>query len=400
MTKVSRLNNVSKETKSSKWLAIVLALQVPLGIYIIPGTTISFYFFVIIFSILVTFAAYNKHLRITTPVVIFTLMLITLNLMSFIVHKNESWYNGSVVINNTIFLMVPFLITMTWFENRLSMHTFLGAVTIIALLASGIAVYQRLSFMATGSFFNNWFIPGLETSREDVAIEAIGARPSAFFTEPSHLAQYLLPVALYHLQKRNIWQSIVLVLGILASGSTNGLVGLVLILLLSFFLNGKQTWRNVLLFVTLIALFAWLYTSESSFLDAGLEKLENTDDSNIRLLGSTIIFKEFDLTDWLLGLGHGNRTSFLVSHGLLQGGEYMYANTYFGILSSFGIIGMIVFIWFVFKLYLLCTKKFTSSYLLLFLVLCASVGMLFSGYMIYYLTFIINSNEITIAQKN
>lgn len=397
MFKILRYHS-HKESTRSKLAALVLALSVPLSIYPISSTNTAMVMVLFAICIPLTYSLNVNKQKITILFIYWSSIYAALNLLSLLIHIHEDWFNSSSLLNTTLFTIGPFGVIMYWYGRRFSLRYFIRIVTIIAIVGSFIVIYQKLSYLISGDYYKNWFIPGLNLPatileyKTNIYID----RPSAFFAEPSHFAQFMLPVSLFYIQKRNLLVSIILILGILASGSTNGLVGLAVIFVVAFFLEMKISFKNLFLILSLIVLF--VNVSSTDFMSAGLSKVENTDVENYsRVFGSTPVFSKFTVEEWIFGLGQGNRRSFLSYYRIFTGigdTQDSYINTYFGILSNYGVIGFTAFLWLMITLYKKCTKGATNGYLLLFLALCFSTNMLFDYYMIYYMIFIIFSKEL------
>lgn len=393
---------IIEDRNKSNLLALILALCCPLVLYKIPGTNTSMVLVLFAVAIIATKNVKPQGNNIAKLFAVWTAIYVALNLLTFFLHRDCVWVDSTKTFNTTFFSIAPFGVVMYWFLPRFSLEKFIKIATIIAAVASIIVIYQRLSYIVWGDYFKDFWIPGLPVPDHDFEVKrsVFLDRPAAFFPEPSAFAEYVLPIVLLAMQKKKLWLASILVLGIFASGSTNGLAGLVVIFLVCFVLEVKFSFRTLLTLALIVVGF--VYLSDSEFMSAGVAKVDNTDVENYsRLMGSLPVFRSFSELEWIFGLGQGNRLAFLGFNHIFTGIESQdsYINTYFGFLANYGIVGLSVFILLVFALYKKCTKGATNGYLLLFLTLCASTNMMFGYGMIYYMTFIASSKKIMLMIK-
>lgn len=379
----------------SSILAVLLAIAVPFNVYIVPGTHTSI--ILLFFALAMPFAfCVKKPLRDTLCVAFWAMLFVLLNVVTMFLHLNESWLDLSTQINTSLFSMLAFVVFIYYYGSRFSLKVFIQTVFLVAIGASLIVFYQRISYMMFGDYYKNFFIPGLPIpkeylfNKEGVYIN----RPSAFFSEPSHYALFVLPVLSLCLQRKKWFVFLVLVLGILCSGSTNGFVGLIVILFMFFFIERKSIKSLILLSAVAIVLFS---AFQMGVMSDGMSKVENTDVKNYsRLLGSLPVFRPFTWKEWLCGFGQGNKLSYMAFYHIFVGIDTYdpYINTYLGMLANYGILGFAAFVLFMVKLWRKYTKGTTKTYLVLFLTLSLSTSMLFNWTMLYYMIFIVCSGEL------
>ena len=113
--------------------------------------------------------------------------------------RPKDFYSTELYVNN-LFAIVSFFIALVFCTSNVNINLFKKTVCFVGVIAACICIFQRLQFIATGSYLNNFFIAGLEVKR-DLDMFSYG-RPSAFFTEPAHLAIYLLPVLLSYFGRK------------------------------------------------------------------------------------------------------------------------------------------------------------------------------------------------------
>lgn len=377
-------------------LAILLAIAVPFNVYLAPGTHTSIILLFFVLGLPLTFCV-KRPSRDTLCVAMWAVLYVLLNVITMISHFNEPWLDLSTQINTIFFSILAFAIFVYYYGTRFSLKVFVQTVFLVAVVASLIVIYQRISYMMFGDYYKDFFIPGLPVPKEYLFNKDVIFinRPSAFFSEPSHYASFVLPAIFLSLQKKNGLFFLVLGCGILCSGSTNGIAGLIVILFMFFFVEGKKSIKSlILLSVVAITLFC---VSQSELMSDGMSKIENTDVKNYsRLLGSLPVFSLFTWKEWLLGFGQGNKLSYMAFYHIFVGIDTYdpYINTYLGMLANYGILGFAAFVLFMVKLWRKYTKGTTKTYLVLFLTLSLSTSMLFNWTMLYYMIFIVCSGEL------
>lgn len=388
-------------------LAILAALTLPMEEYYVFGTHVNLNYFAMLLCIPLALKKPLRNLGLRKSFVGLGLFFIFLSLIAFVFHGNEAWFSSSF-FNNIIFAIPVTFIILYFYTDTFDIRTFLQWVTVFAVASTVIIHYQRFSFLLTGDYYSNFkldFIPGIDFAREESLETQI--RPSAFFSEPAHYAEFCLPVFAYHLLNKNIWIALLLAFGVIISGSTTGLLclGVVAISVLLFEHKGAVgRGRRILTALGIVILFGAGYLTMDNYFPEIMAfqfgKLENTDASDsARLLGPVPILLNFDISEWLFGIGMGNKVEYIkafhIPVPILDGGfEDSMTNTIFSLLIYFGIIGFIVFLIFFVRLYRKCCKGSNVTYILLMFTLFFSANFIFAGNLLYYMFFVANTRYI------
>ena len=392
---------IKKEQIGNKFLGIIAALSPWLMEYFIKGTHINLAYIIILVGIFLTRNVPKRKSVMSRIFIMSGVIFITLNLSSFFIHGNEFWYSQSVW-NNILFLIPVTFLTLYWYPDRISLKLFIKITSFIAIASSLIIIYQRISYILIGNYYNDFvihFIPGIEFCRNDYL--SMNWRASAIFSEPSNYALYTLPIFVYYMQKQKKIHSIILAFGIIASGSTNGIVSIVAISLWIIFVGnlGDNKSQNKLLYgIIVIVIFLIVYKLMTQYfpeiMNSNMGKIKNTDIKNYsRLLGPLPILQNFNLIDWLCGIGIGNKLTYInFYHINVAGGSGdTYTNTFFSLIVFFGMIGVIVYGVIIMRLCKKCCKGYSLSFLLLMIILFFSTNFVFEN-VAYYCFFIINTS--------
>lgn len=407
MKNITDASLLKKENKLAKLLAILTALTLPLEEYYVFGTHVNLNYFTMLLCVPFALNIHLRSLGLRRSYIYLGLLFISLSLMAFVFHGNEIWFSNSF-FNNIIFAIPVTFIILYFYTDSFGIRTFLQWVTVFAVVSTIVIIYQRLSFLLTGDYYSNFkldFIPGIEFAREESLETQI--RPSAFFSEPAHYAEFCLPIFAYHLLKKNIFISLLLAFGIIISGSSTGLVCVLIVIVSTLLFENKRAsgrGRGIITALGILTLFGVGYLAMDYYFPEIMAlqfgKLENTDASDsARLLGPLPILYSFDATEWLFGIGMGNKVDFIrtfhIPVPIVEGGmEDTMTNTIFSLLIYFGIIGLIGFSFFMLRIYHKCCRGSNITYFVLMFVLFFSSNFIFAGNLLYYLFFVANTKYL------
>lgn len=231
---------------------------------------------------------------------------------------------------------------------------------IFAVVAIGLFIYQYYGYLTSGSRISGIFTFLPLSNDLDVQRMLYSDRSSSFFSEPSHFAQFLLPllvVELFHDKNKLhlIFAAIVfLVIVFLQSGT--GYIGLipVLIVLIPYYkkLNLKP-FPKILLLLLIGGFLLWTlnfiisneigeYVNErSEELDVGL----GAGSGFIRMWRGYFVYNEYGFLEKLFGVGNPETVlTYVHQSGMYLGIQAeLYFNAVQDILLYTGIVGLVLF---------------------------------------------------------
>lgn len=195
-------------------------------------------------------------------------------------------------------------------------------------------------------------------------------RPVAFFTEPSMVVAFLTPVLLFAQQKKELLVSIIISVAILLSGSTSGVIALAIMWGMSFFSNRlSKTYKLFYAIIIILAVFAFM---NSSIFSGSMEKINfelsgESSNMDVRTMRGWWVFGALDTRAQLLGITdydisayvYGNASEFTWQTGYEQN---FYLNTVQRLLIQTGIVGAVLYVWMLIRLWL-STSKTIKPYL-------------------------------------
>lgn len=208
-------------------------------------------------------------------------------------------------------------------------------------------------------------------NRDMAYVYSVSFRPSALFSEPAKLAQFMYPYLLMELyfvtNKSKYAHKLRIMLVCAAMILSTSFMGTVLIIMafgLSFFSKKITANRLILAIAVALVVFAVLlntdiFRSNLQRIVSGLTKSSGVSSASLRLLRGWEIFFKLPILNQIFGVGLGNIGGFLTSHdiSIKYGGNYgyaEYASTFTYILVTLGILGMIGFVAFFAVLYRRC----------------------------------------------
>ena len=214
-------------------------------------------------------------------------------------------------------------------------------------------------------------------------------RPSSVFIEPAHYALFALPGIILELfednfsKKNMIFASIFTVCAILTTSSM-ALMGCVICWLL-FIIKRKDLWKRkfawMISIITIAIPIAVYYLLQNSSVVttigiklAGLNNLSESSSISLRLVRGLQYYRNMGVIQQLFGVGYGNLTAYYLKSrmnilGFGKIGQVSYMNGFSTILCSFGIIGLLLFLGFILRIY----KKSTLVGKMMIIVFCISM---------------------------
>lgn len=373
-----------------KFNSLILALFPALAVYLIlPGTTLAAFLSLLIIPIFIvcypkrSFSGRGNEL-------FWFISIILIGFLGYVANINESWFSLSLYVNNLYSIVISFLVIIIS-TRYVSIGCFIKTNLFLGIIASIVCVAQRIVIFVTGISYVDVFIPGLPLIR-DIDTFTLN-RPSSFFTEPAHLSIFLLPIAYYLLLWKKYLYLALISLAIIASGSSTGFILLILVYLYYLF-TAEVKRKYVFGFILgLVVVFVIISISFPELISDNINKLSNVDaSSNVRLLGALDYLSMFNFKNTIVGLGLNQLADYLYVNGVFPEDNPNYANAFLYMLISYGLLGLITFIMYLYKLWKSNLKA--RGFFLILLGVIFSDQILFNQNLIYLITFILLSKDI------
>ena len=302
--------------------------------------------------------------------------------------------------NFYVFILIAFIYTSLTSKN----NKYWIIVNRISDISVFILFIQLITFKILGIELHNLNIYGNLLFN---AVESgVQYRPSAFFSEPSHLAEFLLLSYYYYLYiDRNLKRICLYSVAIVISTSGLGIVGALFLLSLYFFtfdknisFNGFSKILLMLIRICLIFIMMFVFVVIYGFMIESnhwlIQRLVKGATIEVRVFRSFDIFRRMDTFEKFFGVGLQNQGNYLNHYAIISKydtpGSLInreYAQTIGYILVTTGVIGIIS--------YMLGWVKIIFNYnykikilVFLFLFLCLASNMLTRNIYILFLIMI------------
>lgn len=385
-------------SKLSSLNALYLATIPITGIYLIPGgfplslCLFSFLFIANFLSGRLNLIMSRKKNEIS--------WFLSLSIIGFVgmmgaLFDTQGYFDTTLFVHN-YFNIVVFFLSLVFFTSKSNIRVFVNTLVVFGIIAASICILQRFQLLSTGTFYKDFFIPGLEIER---SLDTFSVdRPSSIFTEPAHLSIYLLPISYVLLCRRSYILYAITAMGILFSGSTTGFL---LLLLLTLIFMITSNFRKIYI-VLLGALGGFLFFLIMNYFPdvviGNIDKLNNTSTESVRLLGPLQYTYLFNAIQWMFGIGINQLSDFLRINNISIVDDWgveknaNYANAVIYMLISYGFCGMICSINYFAK----SIKKYSCNigFVVYIFGVLLSDQVLFNRNLLFILCFMIFSQDI------
>lgn len=296
------------------------------------------------------------------PLSIYTIWYLAILLSTVLVYGHEA---------NRAFLMRLFQIAISGYcvtiiAKHLDKDALYRCWKVLGLIVCAVVVYQFFQiFFLHQSVLPIRLLP--VKSEQLMRLEnwtELSQRPVAFFTEPAMVVAFLTPVLFFAQQKKEWWVSTIVSVAILLSGSTSGVIALTVmwgVFLFSYKIS--KTSRVVLILLFVAAVFVFLNSSifSSSLGKINYELSGESGNMNVRVMRGWWVYAVLDTRFQLFGITDYDLSSFIYRYApefTWQTGyeEHFYLNTVQRILIQTGVVGAVLYIWMLIKLWMSINK--------------------------------------------
>jgi len=406
MNNISSLKKLDtcKVSPFSKFVTIVLLLDTVLNIYGTEATSVSAIVQAICIFIYIVFFA--PHKSISLQIASLPRWLIWYFLYSLL----TTAFTGSFPIGN-----IKIVLWYIVFFNVIDLRYLFKCYQSLAIFIIAFFYLQEVTYLVTGMRVLG-FIPGMpirlisaDSGVEDFFAEvATNTRSFSIFSEPAHLAQWLIPllcIRLFSKQYYSLWRAGLIAITLLLTKSGNAMFGLSAVGVFYVF-NGLFKTRTLkskiraLLFVSvgIVAVYGFLNSSlgaevmnrkETLSVEGEMDKGYATS-SFMRIYRGYFIYADYSLVEKVFGNPSGDAFLQHASHSGISSlfkGHDTYLNTVQRILIYTGLIGAFLIVLFVINLWRDNTKS-ARAMLLAWIVFSFISSGLFTGYTSMYIALI------------
>lgn len=344
--------------------------------------------------ILVTLKArINK--RIVTPIIILWITHLTVSLLSiFITSLNMALIN-SIILTSYSILCISFLWSNCDFETFIKYANFFGSIGCLFIFVQAVFLAIGLE-PPTGRLFNLKLL-----DYAGFVSTTWGFRLNSIFQEPSYFAIFTLPLLAVNLRKNNYRLSLVYTIALILSSSSLGIIGAIIVAV-DYLLIEKRSIKKFLSFIGLILIIHLIMYSTVNFyyssFNRSLDKLLSiSEGSEIRFIGQVELFKYLPLINQLIGVGVNQMQNYF--SGIVFG-VYNYSNSFVITLINTGIIGLLVYVIFVFYTVYRSKKSNGLIFALIFIMVATTDYFMYNSFFFYILAFTYLNNESRVNNEN
>lgn len=392
-----------RSERINKYACLSLLVGPILEPYNIPGTSLAVYKVLMLLNVILFFKHKRASLFVPKYYKWFLIYAFTVPTLNALFHNYMSHLLGSYL---TLMLFSANLVLLAPFVD---MDRFKKYYRIFGIITCAIFFAQEISFLLSGSRFMA-LIPFLDVHYEGFSTEefsdkmAMLDRSCSCFLEPSHFAQYILPLlalelGLLHEENKSL-AFIPLVLSVVLLILRSG-VGL---------LCGAALWSMFVLFsrrslavktfiilplVSILALLVFINYSNTEKGAAVVDRAAQLDPNGynevssgiIRVYRGYMVYETLDLSAQLMGVGVGGADDAIDNSSynwMFEEGEH-YLNNIQTLLIGYGVIGTFIFMLFLFSM--TQTKSFVS---VLFVVAFLTTSLLESFFCAYRMLFFLS----------
>lgn len=310
---------------------------------------------------------------------------VALSLISGFIQLNEATVKPIILTSIMIFIDSLSIMQLC---RGIEKDIFEKVIRFFMIITVAFLIYQLISINLgimpnNGKLFNN-LVDGYKWSNS-----VTYKRVNSIFSEPSYFSIYILPIMAYFSINNKNKIAIFLMITLFLSTSSLGILGGIIILLYNIFRNYnlKKIMKIlfILVFLCAISLIVLDFFNLEWIIKNNFTKLDNLQsDSAIRFMGNLDNFRYLPNIFKFIGVGTGQLATFLLQYGIVT---YNYSNALIITLFNYGILGFIVFISTILKLFIRIKCNYRS--LVLIFLLISMVDYFIYSANFYYITFFI-----------
>lgn len=267
------------------------------------------------------------------------------------------YYKLELYIKSMV-LIVEIALTIMMLSDALNIDVFIKVYKIVATLSVVVIIFQTFQIYILHELVKP--IKILPFSSNDFAYwYSETNRPMAFFTEPQAASTYLLPLLVIMLRQEKTKWATVLSLGVLLTGSTQGIIMVAAIWVLKIVaIKGKLIRKVLLTIAILVAVFIignlWVFSDAMNKLSTAGTGLSDY----LRLYKAFDTYKELPFREKIFGVGFNNMTDYISVTNyyfswmsqVTNPERWSYISSAFGAFVEFGFLGAVFLYYHYYKL--------------------------------------------------
>lgn len=365
-----------KSTWINKYASLSLLVGPILEPYNFPGTSLAVYKVFMLFNLLLFFTQRKEAWYVPRTYFLFLIYAFTIPTINAVLHGYVSNLLGSYL---TLVLFTANLFLVSLFVDLEYLKKY---YRILAIITCGIFFAQEVSFLIIGKRFMA-LIPFFDVHYGDtegfIQEMAMHDRSCSCFLEPSHFAQFIIPylaleLGILHEKNKEIgFYPVLITVVLLLLRSGVGLLSCATLWALFILFSKRSIAKKILIIFPLAVIIAFVMYMEYAESEKGNEVIERVSQLNpndneflssgiVRVYRGYWVYGSLDYPNKLFGVGIGGAKDAIdnsdYSWAFWEGEHYI--NNIQTLLIGYGILGLILFVTFLFEI----TKKKTFTAIL------------------------------------
>lgn len=351
----------------------------------------------------------KKNIYCDRYLIIFIFFMVTSTCIIGLLNPNYFSFEGALkgVISFIEFIFIVFILS----GNKCNKKLFWSIINKISKITIFIVIFQSLLYYGLGiklhdiPFIGEWIFKAFEMNQK--------YRPCAFFSEPSHLSEFVLLSCYYYIFIENNFKTIIFYcIGIFFSTSGIGIIGIAILMSIYLIIGEKfnnKDYSNKRKFFILLSkitiilavclLIGDIYTGMLTSENWLLNRLASGGTFDVRVLRSFDIFGNLNIREQIFGIGLQNQANYLNYYNIvskydiadtLSGREY--AQTWGYILVTLGVTGLVAFLIPWIRILHRGSKE-SKVLVILFVYICMMSNMMTRNIIIVYMVMIFVQNN-------
>lgn len=279
----------------------------------------------------------DQRLRLDKDFALISIFIIFSSLLFF------AYYSNFLILKNLLFSLVSIFSILFLFKN-FNFKLFYKSYSFAAII-SIVGIFIQAAYVYFGNNRLTGPIVAFPSLLSDSNIALSSNRPMSFFAEPQAFATYILVFIILSIYRKKVLLTILSVIAIFLSGSSLGILMIIIILPLT--LLDQKMYKSLYIVLVIGTAILLLLTRIETF-NFIFEKIMNIDISNdLRLANGFKIYFSLPLFNMVFGSGIGNFSAILDMNDIPY--LSLYRSSISGILIDFGAIFFVFYIIFLFK---------------------------------------------------
>lgn len=336
---IIKTNNRQIDKNASKFLAYFLPMYGILAYYPLKFSSVGM--IIIYIYTIIRLMFFSKKLVINKWLICFLVYAIISQPLVFIAYGG---FTSQRLVNYCMLLLITLVLAVN--SNNLDLDLFFKNYRFVGIISSIAIIVQAIQIFVFNKVVTQ--IKILPINTEGIWYLG-GVRPCGFFPEPQAFATYMIPLLIWLIKKKKVFEAIFVSFALIFSTSSLG-ISLVLFIWVWYLLSAEISISKKTVMILIMVFFIW-GISKSSVFQYSIAKIAKIDlIDNVRLTRGFKVFLNLDTIQQTFGIGENN-LGYFITHNLIMLTDNIsllmansaYVTSTYEILIGFGIIGFLLY---------------------------------------------------------